>query len=100
MAGSFNHTVTKDGQLLSNVDLVGMLENGGDVYEYAEEAYGMVWWLATELARARADSRSGQGLTAAEYIERARQNYKVGLERSPGIAEEGELEDADPEDET
>lgn len=55
----------------------------------------MVWWLATELAKERAD-RSGMGLTPAEYIEQARQNYTEGLKRSPGVAEEGALEDGEP----
>lgn len=88
MAGSWNHTVDREtGKLLSNVDLVGMLENGGDVYEYAEEAYGMVWWLATKLAEERAD-RSGMGLSPADYVERARANYTEGLRLSPGVAEE------------
>lgn len=91
MAGSWNHTVeTETGKLLSNVDLVGMLENGGDVYEYAEEAYGMVWWLASALSES-----SGIGVSPATLIEEARQHYEEGLAMSPGVAEEGALEDAD-----
>lgn len=83
MAGSWNHTVDREtGKLLSNVDLVGMLENGGDVYEYAEEVYGMVWWLADRL------SLQLPGKTAAGWIEEARQNYRQGLALSPGVAEE------------
>lgn len=102
MAGSWNHTVDGDyngpepksgGKLLSNLDLVGMLENGGDVYEYAEEAYGMVWWLATLLSQAIGTPAA----TPAALIEEARQNYRRGIELSPGIAEEGALEDGEPD---
>lgn len=96
MAGSWSHTVEKDtGKLLPNVDLNGMLENGGDVYEYAEEAYGMVWWLAHELAEALSDNY-GTKESAADFVEAARQNYKIGLDRSPGVADEGALEDGEP----
>lgn len=98
MAGSWNHTVERDGsgnaksagKLLSNLDLVSMLENGGDVYEYAEEAYGMVWWLATVLSKA-----VGGPMTPEVAIEEARMNYKQGLAWSPGVAPEGALEDAE-----
>lgn len=102
MAGSWNHTVegTYDGpkpksggKLLSNTDLVGMLENGGDVYEYAEEAYGMVWWLATVFAKA-----VGGPMTPEVAIEEARLNYLKGIEWSPGVAEDGALEDDDEPD--
>ena len=85
MAGSWNHSIEKpSGKLLENEEIVQMLENGGDWYEYAVEAYGMVWWLADQLASERAD-RSGMGLTPAEYVERARQRYGIGLQLSPGI---------------
>ena len=97
MAGSWNHTVEREtGQLLSNTDLTAMLENGGDVYEYAEEAYGMVWYLASEFSDLMS-AEYGTKTTAAELIEQARQNYRDGLKRSPGIAEEGALEDGEPE---
>ena len=78
MAGSWRHTVdARTGKLLVSTELVGMLENGRDVYEYAEEAYGMVWWLACRLA--------AYGGTAAENVEMACENYKAGLALSPGI---------------
>lgn len=91
MAGSWNHTVdTETGKLLAPVDLLGMLEcSSGDVFEYAEEAYGMVWYLATALSLC-----SGGSISAQALIEEARQHYKEGLELSPGRAEEGILEDA------
>jgi len=79
MAGSWNHAVDKEtGKLLVNKDLNGMLENGGDVYEFAEEVYGMVYWLAEELSK-----EVGQHSTG-ELVEFARQNYKDGLKVSPG----------------
>jgi hypothetical protein len=46
MAGSYNHCVAKDGQLLVNEDLIQMVENLGDAYEALEEMYGMIWYLA------------------------------------------------------
>lgn len=98
MAGSWNHTVDREtGQLRECGDLLGMLETrSGDVYEYAEEAYGMVWWLATEFSDLMS-SEYGTKTTAAELIEQARQNYREGLKRSPGVADEGALEDGEPE---
>lgn len=99
MAGSWNHTVDREtGQLRECGDLLGMLETrSGDVYEYAEEAYGMVWWLASKLEE-KTDQLQTWGPTAAEWVEQARQNYREGLKRSPGIAEEGSLEDGEPEE--
>ena len=99
MAGSWNHTVDHtdgQGKLRERGDLLGMLEtHSGDVYEYAEEAYGMVWWLATKLEE-KTDLLQTWGPTAAEWVEQARQNYQEGLALSPGIAEEGSLEDGEP----
>lgn len=98
MAGSWNHTVDREtGKLLAPRDVQGMLECvSGDVSEYVEDVYGMVWWLATELAEAKGD-RYEMGLTAAEYIAEAHAQSDVGMKRSPGIAEEGALEDGEPE---
>ncbi len=95
MAGSWNHSIDQEtGKLLSNEDATSMLENGGDWYEYAEEAYGMVWWLASVLAQA-----VGGPVTATAMVEEARQNYRRGLlEMSPGVAEEGALEDGEPDE--
>ena len=79
MAGSYKHVVDKDGKLLRSQDLVKMLETwSGDVYEFAEEAYGMIWWLADRLANEACD------YPPEDYVEIARQSYKEGLERSPG----------------
>ncbi|EQM74877.1 hypothetical protein [Microbacterium maritypicum] len=78
MAGSWMHSVTDDGRLLSDVDLAAMLETGGDVWEYAEEAYGMVWFLAAAVSPAG-------GRTPKEWVEEARIRYREGIALSPGI---------------
>lgn len=74
MAGSYNHVVTKDGNLRSNEQVVESLETGGDVFMAVEEMYGMIWYLAFR----------GFGNDAKRIVEEARQNYKEGLR----IAEE------------
>lgn len=72
MAGSWNHAVDDDGTLLESEALAGMLENGGDVWEFAEQAYGMVWLLART-------SSTVIDLDPEAVIEMARENYKQGL---------------------
>lgn len=74
MAGSYNHVVTDDGNLGSNEFVVGMLENGGDVYEAVEEMYGMIWWLAGWLATG--DNRAQE---MREAVAQAERNYEAGL---------------------
>lgn len=81
MAGSYNHVVDKDGKLLETEELLGMLDtHSGDVYEFAEEAYGMIWYLATTIS----PIADPEGLHARALVETARRNYKLGLKRSPG----------------
>lgn len=82
MAGSYSHAVADDGQLLVNEEIVGMLENGGDWYEFAEEVYGMLWFLA-----------DGD----PEAIEDARARYRDGLAMSPGV-EGHNVRDADDDE--
>lgn len=77
MAGSFKHAVAADGQLLRNEDIVKMLENGGDWYEFAEEAYGMIYFLAGVLGDFKPTEMN-------RLVERARQNYREGITYSPG----------------
>jgi hypothetical protein len=84
MAGSYNHCVAKDGQLLVNRDLVQMIENLGDAYEAIEEMYGMIWRLASSI--------SDKLLIQKAIIEAARCGYQLGIDASPG--QEGRL---DPE---
>lgn len=79
MAGSYHHATTKSGKLRSNETFVEMVENLGDAYETVEELYGMIWYLAWYMRGEDADSR-------AEIVERARQNFREGIEYySPGI---------------
>jgi hypothetical protein len=77
MGGSYHHVVADDGQLLSNLEVVGMLETGGDVFEAVEQMYGMIWWLASKLAVA-------EGSDAASLVAAAVTNFKAGLAESPG----------------
>lgn len=96
MAGSYNHVVTNAGNLGSNERVVGMLENGGDVFEGVKEMFGMIWWLSTELVnygRVGIESIAVENeedrikrfnLIKAE-VERARQNYTEGLAFSTEI---------------
>ena len=74
MAGSYNHVVDENGNLESNAVVVDMLENGGDVFEAVEEMYGMIWWLAA------IDLENAPPVATKNLVERARQNYKQGLE--------------------
>ncbi|TCO55648.1 hypothetical protein [Actinocrispum wychmicini] len=79
MAGSYEHVVADDGQLLVNKDFVEMVEHLGGAYETVEHMYGMVWWHANRLA---AEHKTDP----ASLIKAAAANYKVGLEVSPGTA--------------
>jgi hypothetical protein len=94
MAGSWKHMTTDDGRLRNNESFHGMLDTGGDVYEAAEECYGMVQYLADRLVQL---TRTGGAMfvqrTRPELIEEARNNYQRGLELG-GVQTEDE---ADPE---
>ena len=72
MAGSWDHAMGVDGALLEPEDLAGMLENGGDAWEFAEQAYGMAWLLARMIS-------TTVELDPEDIIESARENYKQGL---------------------
>lgn len=77
MAGSYNHAVTSKGKLRTR-DFGNAIETMGDAFETVEEMYGMIWWLASELA---AEELS----YAAKLVEAARQDYKTGIALSPGL---------------
>lgn len=102
MAGSWNHMTTDDGRLRNNETFNGMLENGGDCYEAAEECFGMVHYLADAMARI---TQVGGGMfvirTKAELIAEAQEHYQIGLSIG-GVQgedeEEPEDEDDDPPD--
>jgi hypothetical protein len=78
MAGSWAHMTTPKGKLLNNETFTGMIENPGDAYEAAGECYGMIWWLASALAR---DSQGSNGDREAilSYIREASECYEDGL---------------------
>lgn len=73
MAGSYNHIIDDEGNLLENEKFVGMIENLGDAYEMAEELYGMIWYLAQfhpqpNLAVAAARGHYLEGLEYAKTV--------------------------------
>lgn len=74
MAGSWGHMTTDDGRLCNPFTFHDMLENGGDVYEAAEECFGMVHWLAEQLAQANPGN-----LTRYEVIEDAVEHSREGV---------------------
>lgn len=69
MAGSYNHIITDQGNLVSNERFPKMIENLGDAFEVVEEMYGMIWWLAHENPR----------LDPQAVVEAARLSYEEGL---------------------
>jgi hypothetical protein len=93
MAGSYQHVV-EHGALLSNEEVNGMLENGGDVYEAVKQMYGMIWYLAdalaTQVAYQNAPNLSAKSALRAAYVEAAERQYKNGLALSPTITEEND----------
>lgn len=68
MAGSWRHMTTKSGKLRSNESFTAMIENLGDAYEAAEECYGMVWYLAAQLAYILDEGASGQQLDRVREV--------------------------------
>ena len=50
MAGSWRHMTTKSGELRNPETFNGMIENGGDAYEAAQQCFGMIWYLAGMMA--------------------------------------------------
>ena len=72
MAGSWRHMTGRTGRFLNNENFCQMVENLGDAYETAEECFGMVWYLASELGDVT-------GTAPRTLVEAARVNYKKGL---------------------
>jgi hypothetical protein len=73
MAGSYNHVITDQGNLVSNETFVKMIENLGDAYEAVEEMYGMIWWLAYRL------ETYDEKLSASGLVQEAQDEYERGL---------------------
>jgi hypothetical protein len=82
MAGSYNHVITEQGNLVSNETFVQMIENLGDAYEMAEEMYGMIWWLASNTEHIRL-------MPAEEAVMLARKNYQEGLKLAKANKKKG-----------
>lgn len=79
MAGSWEHMVTREGRLLNNENFCGMIENLGDAYEAAEECFGMVWWLAGQLADIEDPvGQPARGQVLA-IVRQAQESYRDGL---------------------
>lgn len=69
MAGGWvSITTEEDGRYCG----AGTLENGGDVEEFAQQAYGMIVFLAEQLANATGTDRGAA-------IERAERNWRTGM---------------------
>jgi hypothetical protein len=83
MAGSWNHALTRDGKLSNARNLSDMLDNGGDVWEFAQEAYGMVWYLANLVALNNGDDEDPD-----QFVQEARRGWRMGIEISPGIEDD------------
>lgn len=80
MAGGWNHIVDEEGRFRG----VKLLENDGDVKEALEEVYGMIWFLADQLAQSVAPgSTEAREVISLQIIEQARRHYTHGLEISP-----------------
>jgi hypothetical protein len=73
VAGSWQHMTTPKGKLRSNESFCGMIENLGDAYEAAEECFGMVQYLAEQIA---VETNADRGQVIAD----AQEHYKDGLE--------------------
>ena len=90
MAGSYNHVVTKDGNLKSNERIAESLENGGDVFEAVEEMYGMIWFLAhlgvaPHVSIEQFESLQFSRESVKDMVETARRNYQEGLKVSKEV---------------
>jgi hypothetical protein len=72
MAGSWRHMTTGSGRLRNNESFCDMIENLGDAYEAAEECFGMVQYLAEQIA---VETNADRG----QVIAGAQEHYKDGL---------------------
>ena len=57
----------------------GTMDTGGDVEEFAEQAYGMVWHLASQLAIQDAGSGPARREDALLWIEQAGSKWREGM---------------------
>lgn len=80
MAGGWKHSVDDQGRLLSQDQLVDIMDTPGDWIEYAQEVYGMVYFLASALEVA-------SGMPTDVSVKLASQMHTAGYKYSPGINE-------------
>lgn len=90
MAGSYKSVITRNGNFKSNEALINSLETGGDMFEAAEEMYGMIWFLAWQSVAPHIPIAQFKSFQYAremvkDLVENARQNYEVGLAASREI---------------
>jgi hypothetical protein len=88
MAGSYNHCITRNGNLMSNDRMMitgAMIENLGDAYEAIEEMFGMIWFLAGDIQDSENVPEEALPSMIKDRVEAARQNYSAGLELSKVI---------------
>ena len=82
MAGGWGHITNDDGTPYNGeYGMGGLLENGGDVTEFVTEVYGMVWYLAYQLARTRRAYGEPSRQQILDVIEEARRNDQAGRTR-------------------
>jgi hypothetical protein len=81
MAGSWDHITTGDGKFRSE-SFTDLIENLDDAHEAAEECFGMVWWLAWQLAeigdRAGEPSREDTLGVIAEAVQFCKDGLAAG----------------------
>jgi hypothetical protein len=78
MAGSWQHITTRTGRFAGTDYYGGQVENLGDAQEAFEECFGMVWWLAQQLAIAR-DGPAPARKEILAVIREAEDNYPAGV---------------------
>ena len=78
MAGSYSHITDDAGRFAG----AGLIDNGGDAYEALEECYGMIWWLADQVAAMRWHDEQVEPTReqTIDIIRQAVANYRDGLE--------------------
>lgn len=77
MAGGWSSITTDDGKFRSET-FWNMIDNLGDAWESAEQCYGMVWYLAHQLAEIGDSTGEPSREVVLEIIAEAVQFHKDG----------------------
>lgn len=80
MAGSFGHITDDEAHFIG----MRLIENLGDAHEALEECYGMIWWLANEVAGYYHDQDEPTRDEALAFVRMAQENHEEGLEIGKG----------------